>query len=168
MVSAANLKYYLSGGSSNADPTAALGGAISSHEVGSAIDNIFADVDSAQALAGSTKYRCIYFKNTDSDATGLYNPYLWINQVMSGADAIAIGLDAGGKNATAVTIANENTAPAGVSFTAPTTKAGGLALPTSPYVQNDYIAIWIRRVVPSSCASSANDNGSIRIEGDGA
>jgi hypothetical protein len=168
MVTAGNLKYYLSGGANNADPTAALGGVISSHEVGSAIDGIFADVDSAQALAGSVKYRCIYFKNTDSDATGLYNPYLWINQVMSGADAIAIGLDPVGKNGTAVTIANENAAPAGVSFTAPTTKAGGLALPTSPYVQNDYVAVWIRRTVPASCASAANDNGSIRVEGDGA
>jgi hypothetical protein len=168
MVSAANLKYYLSGGAGNSSPAASLGGIISSTEVGSSIDNIFADVDSAQALAGSTKYRCIYFRNTDADAIGLYNPFLWINQVMSGADAIAIGLDPAGKNSTATTIANENAAPAGVSFTAPTTKAGGLALPTSPYLQNDYVAVWIRRTVPASCASSPNDNGSIRVEGDGA
>jgi hypothetical protein len=168
MVSAANLKYYLSGGVGNSDPTASLGGVISSTEVGSSIDNVFADVSSAEALAGSVKYRCIYFKNTDADGTGLINPYLWINQVMSGADAVAIGLDGNGKNATAVTIANENTAPAGVSFTAPTTKAGGLALPSQPYAQNDRIAIWIQRTVPASCAPAANDNGSIRVEGDSA
>ena len=162
-VSAANLKWYHSGGSSNSDPNASLGGAISSHEVGTSLNGLFDDVSSAEASAGDTEYRCIYFKNTDAGT--LSNAVAWIDANTPGDDGLTIGLDLAGKTATADTIADESTAPdPAVTFSAAASKGAGLSL--GNLAQNDYYAIWIKRVVPSSCASYASDTFTLKVEGD--
>ena len=61
-----DLKMYLSGGASNSDPAAALGGAISSSQRGT---NIFDNVTSGEASAGDTEYRGVYIKNTNGSQT---------------------------------------------------------------------------------------------------
>jgi hypothetical protein len=167
-ISSANLKFYLSGGAGNTDPNASLGGTRSTTQVGSGLNNLFDDVTGDEATAGDTEYRCIYFRNEDANANGLMSPLKnWIDQLTSAAgDEIDIGLDPAGKNGTATTIANENTAPVGVSFSRPTTKSAGLDLPSAPYIQNDFVAIWIRRTVTAGAASDPNDTASIRVEGD--
>lgn len=163
-ISNANLKYYLSGGGGNADPNASLGGARSSTLATSAL---FDTVTGDESAAGDTEYRCVYFRNEDADADGLISPVAWILSNTPSADTtIAIGLDPAGKGGTATTAANENTAPAGVSFTSPATKAAGLSLPSTPYAQNEFIAIWIRRTVTAGAASAASDPATIRVEGD--
>jgi hypothetical protein len=165
-ITPANLKYYLSGGAGNSNPNASLGGAISTTEVGTGLNNLFDDVTGDEASAGDTEFRCIYFKNTDADADGLISAKLWIDTQTSGGDSIEIGLDLAGKNGTADTVADENTAPdPAVTFGAHATKVTGLSLAT-PLVQNDYQALWIKRIVPSSCASTASDTSSITVEGD--
>jgi hypothetical protein len=171
VISAANLKYYLSGGVGNVDPNAALGGVRSTTLVGAGLDNLFADVDAAQAVAGSTKYRCIYFRNEDANVSGLLAPLVaWINQQTTATgDDISIGVCTA--KGDAATIANEDAAPVlstlvGSAFSAPLTKAApGIACP-APLLQNEYLAVWIKRVVNAGAASDANDQCSITIEGD--
>lgn len=165
-ISAANLKFYLSGGAGNANPQASLGGARSTTLVGAGLDNLFDDVTGDEAAAGVTNYRCLYFRNEDVDADGLITPVTWIDVQSEANDTISIGLDPVGKNGVATTIANETTVPTGVVFTTPTSKATGLALPGAPYAQNDFIAIWIRRTTSAGAASNANDSASVRVEGD--
>ena len=91
---------------------------------------------------------------------------VWIDGQAADGETIAIGLDPAGKNATAATISPDTAAPAGVSFTSPVSKGTGLALPSGPYAQNDDVAIWLRRVTPSSQAASNSVSASIRVEGD--
>lgn len=165
---AANLKWYLSGGAANANPNASLGGARSNTVVGAGLDNLFDDVTGDEAAAGDTEYRCVYFRNEDANANGLIGPLAWIDlQTTAVGDDISIGIDPIGKNGVATgPVADENTAPAGVVFTTPLTKSTGLALPGAPYALNDFIAIWIRRIVAAGAASDPNDQASIRVEGD--
>lgn len=162
-----NLKWYLSGGGGNSDPNAALGGAISSTEVGTSIHSLFDRVTGAEALSGDIEYRCVFFKNTDADADGLIDPKVFIETNTSSADTtLAIALDPAGKNASATTIGDEGTTPTGPSFSTPTDYAGGLALPSAPYAQNDYVGIWIRRTVTAGAANAASDAANIRVRGD--
>lgn len=162
-ISNANLKWYLSGGGANADPNAALGGARSSVQAGS---SLFDTVTGDESAAGDTEYRCVYFRNEDSDSDGLISGILWILSNTPSTDTtIAVGLDPAGKNATATTVANENTAPAGVSFSSPATKGAGIAL-GSTFAQNDFIGVWVRRTVTAGAASAASDPATLRVEGD--
>ena len=67
---AATLAFQLSGGASNSDPNASLGGTHSSVALsGTAMNNLFDDVSSGEASAGDTEYRAIDITNT-GDATG--------------------------------------------------------------------------------------------------
>jgi len=166
-VSAANLKFYLSGGTGNTNPNASLGGARSTTVIAGTINNLFDDVTGAESTAGSVEYRCLYFRNEDSNANGLINPIAWlVSNTPSATTAIYIGLDPAGKNGTATTIVNELAAPAGVSFSAPSTKGTGLTLAGTPYVQNDYAAIWLKRVVDAGTSSATTDPATLRVEGD--
>jgi hypothetical protein len=86
-----------------------------------------------------------------------------------GITTVAIGLDTnaasanGASPAQALTIANELTAPAGVSFSSPTTKAAGLSL--SDLVSGNCRAIWIRRTATASAAKDL-DGMTVGISGD--
>lgn len=165
-ISSGNLKYYLSGGASNSDPNASLGGARSTTTISPS--DLFDYVSSEEAAAGDTEYRCIYFLNADADSNGLLAPIkLWVLANTPSADTtIEVGLDPAGKNATATTVADENTAPSGVTFSAPTSKTTGITVPSAPFAQNDYIAIWIKRVINAGALDTASDTATIRIEGD--
>ena len=164
--SAATLKWYLSGGAANANPDKSLGGARSMTQVAGGVDNLFDDVTSDEVVAGEVTYRCMFFRNEDPNASGLAAAVAWINQQSEAGDVIAIGIDPAGKNAAAATPVDEFTAPAGVAFSTPLTSVTGLALPGAPYLQNDYIAIWVRRTVSAGIpAATALDQASVRIEG---
>lgn len=72
---------------------------------------------------------------------------------------IDIGVGTAAINGTEQTVANESTAPVGVSFSAPASAAAGLALGTIPLGQ--HIAIWLRRTITAGSGSSANDTFSL-------
>lgn len=166
-ISNANLKFYLSGGSSNTDPDLSLGGIRSTTTVSAtAMNNLFDNVSAADATSGDTEYRCFYFRNEDADADGLTNVKLWFySNTPSPTTNVRMGLDQAGLNGTATTIANENTAPSNVVFSDTyTSKVLGLTLPDM--YENDYIAIWFERIVDSATASATTDPVTIRIEGD--
>lgn len=155
-----DIKYKLSGGAANADPLLSIGGAKSSVDSST---TIFDDVSSAEASAGDVEYRCVYILNTH--ATLAYQAAkVWIQaQTPSGDTDVAIGLAAAGLNAAETAVANENTAPVGVTFSAPSSFAGGLSLGSIPAGQ--YYGVWVRRTV-NAAAASASDSFTLRVQGD--
>ena len=158
---ASDIKYYLSGGGSNSDPAASLGGAQSSVQVTS--NDLFDDVSSAEASSGDTEYRCIYVENTHGSLT-LIGAKVFIQSQTSSSDTdIAIALGGEGKNGTAETVADEGTAPSGESFSQPASYAAGLSL--GDLAPGDSYPVWIRRTV-NAAAASANDSWTIRVQGD--
>lgn len=156
----ADIKYRLSGGGSNADPAASIGGAKSSNDMAS---TIFDDVSSAEALAGDIEYRCVYVHNNHGSLS-YTTPKVWIQSNTPSADTtIEIALGSSALNGTEAAVANENTAPSGPTFSAPTDYAGGIALGDIPAGQHR--AIWIRRTVTAG-AAVASDGFTLRVQGD--
>jgi len=89
-------------------------------------NNLFDDVSGADAGAGDIEYRCFYVRNGHATLPWLA-PKIWLSTLTTSADTeFDIGLATEGVSAAAAAIANEGTAPAGVTFSRPTTKGAGL------------------------------------------
>jgi hypothetical protein len=160
-ITTADIQYRLSGGASNTDPLVSLGGAKSSTQSGT---NLFDDVPSAEAAAGKIEYRCVYVHNAHATESYIDPVRIWMAaNTPSTSTTIEIGLGTSGLNGTEQTVANESTAPAGVTFSAPTSFATGIALQTIPAGQ--HIAIWLRRTVTAG-ASAFADSATLSIQGD--
>lgn len=156
------IKFYLSGGGANSDPSASLGGAISTTEVVAA--TLWDDVASSEALAGDTEYRCIYVKNTNATDTWLAVK-LWLSaNTPSGDSTTAIGLGTAAISGTEQTVDNESTAPSGVTFSAPATQELGLSIGNLTAWQ--YKAIWWRRTITASASAYSADGATITVGGD--
>ncbi len=146
-----------------------LGKYISTTQITDAtINNLFDNISGDENAASTVDYRCIFIHNNHATLS-LISPYVWISAEVSGGASVAIGVDATGITpigqapVQAVTIANETTAPAGVTFSAPTTKVTGLTVGT---IAAGYcVAIWIRRTAANS-AALVSDGATIKIEGD--
>jgi len=149
----------LSGGSGNAVGDASLGGIKSTTVKSTALNGLFDSVGAAEALAGDIEYRCIYLHNASATDT-MTNAVVYIsaNTPLAGT-TLDIGVGTAAINATEQTIANESTAPSGVTFSAPSTAGTGLALGNIPLGQHK--AIWIRRTVTAGSGSSASDGGTL-------
>lgn len=163
---AGDIEYRLSGGAANADPDLSLGGAKSSEElVDNTDENLFDDVSGAEHTAGDVEYRCIYVHNAHGSLT-LTSAVVWIQSDTSGADSdISIAVGTAAVNGTEQTIANESTAPSGVSWSdAATSRAAGLALGDLPAGQHK--AVWIRRTISAGSTPQAADTASIQAGGD--
>ena len=154
-----DIQYRLSGGASNSDPAISLGGVKSS----TAASNYFDDVSSAEASAGDTEYRCVYVHNNHGTLSLIgAKVFIQTNTPSSDTD-VAIGLGSSAINGTEQTVADESTAPAGVSFSAPTTFAGGLAI--GDLAAGAHKAVWVRRTVNAGAAAYA-DSFTLRVQGD--
>lgn len=125
--------------------------------VSNSLNNVFDAVSAADSLVGDTEYRCIYVKNNHATLTA-NGVKLFIAQLTSGPDEIDIGLDPAGIGGTATTVANENTAPAGVTFSRPTVAASGLAVGNLAPGQS--FAFWQRRTVPANTTGNISQNTS--------
>ena len=85
----------------------------------------------AENAASTVDYRCEFVRNLNG-ANALQNAVLYLSAEVGGGATIAIGVDPtaaspiGQAGAQAVQIANETTAPAGVTFFAPVTAGTGL------------------------------------------
>lgn len=117
-------------------------------------NSLFDDWTADETYAGTTQYRCVYVCNISS--TAIKALVLWIAQNTPGLDNLAVGLDPAGAGGTAVTTANETTAPAGVTFSAVDTEATALSLGNLAAGQ-DY-PIWIRRIAPALCDVATTPN----------
>lgn len=145
----------LSGGAANASGNASLGGAKSANAAPTTVDGLFDLVASAEASAGDVEYRCVYLHNGNATSSML-NTVAWIsaNTPLAGT-TIDIGVGTSAVNGTEQTVANESTAPAGVTFSAAATQGAGIALGDLPAGQHR--AIWIRRTVTAGATASPND-----------
>ena len=154
-----DIQYRLSGGASNAVTASSLGGVKSSV----AASNYFDDVSSAEASAGDTEYRCVYVHNNHGTLSLIgAKVFIQTNTPSSDTD-VAIGLGSSAINGTEQTVADESTAPTGVSFSAPTTFAGGLAI--GDLAAGAHKAVWVRRTVNAGAAAYA-DSFTLRVQGD--
>lgn len=160
-IAGSDIKYRLSGGSSNADANASLGGAMSST---AAPAGMFDTVNSTEAAAGDVEYRCYYVLNDHATLT-LQAAKHWITANTPGGDTdIEIGL-----GTTAVgtgneqTVANESTAPTGVTFSAAGSEGAALSIGDIP--PGHHKAIWAKRNV-NAAAAAANETFNYRTKGD--
>ena len=160
---ASDIKYYKS--TKTVDGKASLGGAITVTEIVEAtLNNLWDDVEGAEASSGDTEYRCIYVKNTHGSLT-LQNAVLWITQLtVSPDDEIDIAKGSSGLGGTEQEIANESTPPTAVSFTRPVTKGTGIAL--GNITPGSWQAFWIKRIVNAAAAAYSLDNYILRVEGE--
>lgn len=160
-----DIQYRLSGGAANADPALSLGGAISNTAIADATThNLFDRVTGTESQAGDTEYRCFYVRNGHATLS-LQGPVIYIQSNTPSTDTtVAIGLDPAGIGGTAATVANEGTAPAGVTFSTPASGTplsfGGDLAPGAA------IAVWVRRVVNAGAAAYNDDNAVFRVQGD--
>lgn len=152
----------MSGGASNTTPGNSLGGVISSTAV--PVTTIFDAVASSESAAGSVEYRCVYVRNNNTTLT-LSNARVWLSVVSTNAKAThAIGVGTSAVNGTEQTVANETTAPSGITFASPTVIGDAIAIGDLPPTQHR--AIWIRRTVPAGTTPSGSDGFTINISGD--
>ena len=166
-----DLVWRLSGGATNTDPAAALGGAMSTAAGGiitktKTFNSIFDDISGAEAAAGDVEYRCIYIHNEHATLS-LTSAKVWIETNTANAkDMIDIGLDLSGKDGTADTIADESTAPdPAVTFGhACTSYATGLAL--GDLAAGEGYAIWIRRTITAGMTADDDEFFTIKCQGD--
>lgn len=164
-ITATDIQFRLSGGAANSDVNASLGGAKSSTQITTAtLHNLFDQVSGDESAAGDIEYRCIYIHNAHATLS-LQNAFVWISTNTPSTDTVvAIALAGEGINGTAETVANENTAPVGESFSSPANKAAGLSLGTIPAGQ--HYAIWIRRTVTAGATAFNTDSVILTVEGD--
>jgi len=153
----------LSGGVGNSDGNASLGGVKSANAASASIDALFDQTATAEATAGDVEYRCVYLHNAGS--VTMFSTVVWISSNTPNANTtLDIGVGTAAVNGTEQTIANESTAPSGVSFSAPSNQGAGLALGDIPAGQHK--AIWLRRTVTAGAGASANDPWSLGYAAD--
>lgn len=149
------------------DPNASLGKYASTTDIVDAtVNNLFDNVSGDENLASTIDYRAFAVLNTHA-TLALQSPKVWIAAEVASGASVAIGLDpVGVAAATAIlgaTIANEATAPAGVTFSAPTTKGAGLA-PASVPAGSGFI-VWVRRTAANTTPVDL-DGATFQVEGD--
>jgi hypothetical protein len=134
-------------------------------------NNLFEDVDTAEAIAGSVIYRCVYVFNTDvTEDISLARVYIAAQLPGDDTIEIALGANGVGDGATtglAETLVDENDSTdvlAGLTFTSPTTPETGLSV-DGPISQDEGFAVWMRRTVPAlSTSDVASDTFNLGVE----
>lgn len=146
-------------------PATSLGDQISTTTITTAtLNNIFDDVSGAEAAAGDVEYRCIFVLNNHATLT-LTGAQTSIQSQTAGGGTIDIGLDTtaisakGSASAQALTVANESTAPAGVTFAATPITLGDLA-------PGQVKAVWLRRTVTAGAGALNPDGVVLNTTGD--
>lgn len=135
---------------------------------GGVANDLFDDISGAENAALTVDYRCIFIHNSNA-ANAYQNAVMYLSAEVAGGATVAIGVDTtaasavGSATAQALTIANETTAPAGVTFSSPTTLGTGIALGTIP--SGSVRAVWIRRTAANTAALSG-DGVTLALSGD--
>ena len=159
-----DIQYRLSGGASNTDVNASLGGAKSSTSVATGLHNLFDVVGSAEAATGDTEYRCVYVHNNHGSLT-MQAAKIWISSNTPSTDtSVEIALGSSAVNGTETSVANENTAPSGPTFSAPASEGAALSIGDIPAGQHK--AVWIKRIVNAGAAAYNNDTATLTVKCD--
>jgi|SaaInlStandDraft_2_1057019.scaffolds.fasta_scaffold118947_2 hypothetical protein len=168
-ITASDIKFYLSGGASNTVPDNALGGVISSTEVvDNSLHNLFDKTLGTESTAGDIEYRCIYIKNTHASLELELSKVFISTNTTTPSDIITIALAGEGQDVTAETVANENTAPVGETFSNPTSYATGLSLDDggTGLPAGSSHAIWVKRNVAAGQVAVDNVTFILSVQGD--
>ena len=159
-ITTAELQVLLSGGSTNTDPAASIGGAPSTTEVSSTpLHNIFDKITGDESAAGDTEYRVLYVKNNNSTLDGENcKVYFGTNE----SSYISIGVsEAVDTNAAALT--DEETAPSGsITWTKPTTRSAAVTL--GDLDSGSFRALYLRRVIPAGASADDSVDFSLKVE----
>lgn len=147
-----------------------LGKYISTTEITSAtLNNLFDTITGAENANSESEYRCFFLHNAHATLTW-ENVVVWMSAQTAGGANAAIGVDPtaasaiGSASAQAVEIANEDTAPAGVTFSTTAVDAAS-ALSVGNIGPGQCRAIWLRRTATNS-AAQALDSVSVTARGD--
>ena len=141
-----------------------LGGALSASDVPTSLHGLFDAVIGSESLAGIIEYRCVYVKNNHATLT-LYAPVVFVSSnTPSPSTAVDIGVGTSAISGTEQTIANETTAPAGVSFGNASAYASGYAI--GDLAPGQTRAVWIRRTVTAGAAAYSGDGMTLAVQGD--
>lgn len=159
-IASSEIVYRLSGGAGNSNQDASLGGAKSSTVMGT---NLFDNVTSVESAAGDVEYRCYYVHNNNGTLT-MENAVCWLQANTPSADStLDIGLGTSAVNGTEQTVANESTAPSGVTFSAAANEGAAIALGNIPPGQHR--AVWVRRTINAGAAAAA-ETATLRVKCD--
>ena len=132
------------------------------------LHNLFDVVTGDENAASDVEYRCIFILN-DHPTLTYENVVVWVSGEVAGGATNAIGLDTTAvslktaSSAQALEVADEGTAPVGVSFSAPTTKGTGLSIGNIAALSCK--AVWVRRTAANTAAVD-NDGVTINVSGD--
>lgn len=156
-----------SAGNSNTGTVgSSLGKYISTTQVSAtALNNVFPDITGAQNAASQVDYQCVFIHNSHATLTATSVSVYGSSDVAGGA-TWALGVDTtaasalANASAQALTIASSTTAPAGVSFSAPTTDGTGLS--AGSIAAGQVKAIWIRRTAANTAALN-NDGFTLNV-----
>lgn len=150
-------------------PAESIGGYMSTTPlVDATLENLFVNITAAEASTGKTVYRCVFVYN--SHATQDWEEVkAWIVSQLDGGGLVAMGLDPAGASpgnqmsAQAEEPADDETAPDGVSFSAPTSADDALNLGTVG--PEEAYPIWFRLTVPPDVEALSLDNAIFRVRG---
>lgn len=164
-----SVKTGSAGNSTAGTPAGSLGKYMATTDLtDNSLNNLFRDITAAETAAGITLYRCVFLYN--SHATLTYEAVkAWLDTQTSGGGTLAIGLDPAGvvdfnaSAAQAAEIANETTAPSGVTFSTTAVDLAS-ALSIGDMAPGKVQAIWLRLVVSAGAAAVA-DAGTLEITG---
>lgn len=165
-------KYSVAAAAGNTTASAqatSLGDQISTTQItDNVLNNVFDDVSGDDNAGSVVDYRCVFVHNNHGSLT-YQGVKLWMASEVAGGTSFSIGVDPAAASALAsgatqaATIANELSAPAGVTFTAPTTKGAGVTI--GDLAPGQVRAFWIRRTAANTAALN-NDGATFRVEGD--
>jgi hypothetical protein len=157
------------GNSVGGTPAGSLGKYISTTAITDAtLDNLFDDISGDENTGSVVDYRCYFIHNNHGTLTW-QNVVAYISAETAGGASVSIGVDTtaasalANASAQAVTVATELTAPAGASFTAPTTKATGIAL--GSIAAGQVRGLWVRRTAANNAALDL-DSATVTCAGD--
>ena len=95
----------------------------------------------------------------------MQNTKLWISSnTPSAYSTVEIALGSSAVNATEQTVADENTAPTGVTFSAPSTEGASLVIGDIPAGQHK--AFWIKRIITAGATAYNSDSATLTVKCD--
>ena len=159
----ADLKWYLSiktgsagNSSAQSDANASLGKYLSTTQAPTTLNGLFDAVTKERNAASEVDYRCVFIRNDHATLTAMSGVIFLDGGDPAGGPAWAIAVDStaasaiGASAAQALEVANDTTAPSGLTFTAPTTEGTGIAL--GDLAPGYCRAVWIRCTQTNSIA----------------
>ena len=124
------------------------------------LNNLWDDISGDETEAGDVEYRGIYIMNTN-DSDSFLNIKLWISEEIADAQTkVDIGIEA----PVMQSIANESTAPSGITFSHPVSESEGIDIPDLG--ASEYYGIWIRRTVTAGDSHGSSLGYTLSVKGE--